>query len=231
MHDKQAALLPYTGNRRKSAQGRRRNRRADTLFCSSWQKWKKNTLSPSMSEETGSPASSSISIYIPIVYVVVLLTTLVLFSVAHRRKKLSKLVSMKPIFKDNYQREMYLQLKNQTEPKVNDKVLKAALIRRGAEAIRRMIKLKEIQQYVNVLYQRGSIGDDVYESFKLQSKLQELELNELAMEAESFKKGWAQTFFPVCQEVTINEALRRRLNSLEPMKESLDHQWLKQVAA
>ncbi|ESX02863.1 hypothetical protein KL918_002362 [Ogataea parapolymorpha] len=184
-----------------------------------------------MSEESGTPAPSSISIYIPIVYVVVLLTTLVLFSVAHRRKKLSKLVSMKPIFKDNYQREMYLQLKNQTEPKVNDKVLKAALIRRGAEAIRRMIKLKEIQQYVNVLYQRGSIGDDVYESFKLQSKLQELELNELAMEAESFKKGWAQTFFPVCQEVTINEALRRRLSSLEPMKESLDHQWLKQVAA
>ncbi|KAH3670658.1 hypothetical protein OGAPHI_001173 [Ogataea philodendri] len=176
-----------------------------------------------MSQESES-VTSSVSVYIPILYVAVLLTTLVLFSIAHRRKKLDKLVSMRPIFAENYQKEMYLQLKNATEPKVNDKVLKAALIRRGAEAIRRMIKLKEIQQYVKVLYQKGSIGDDVYESFNLQSKLQELELNELAAEAESYKKGWAQTFFPVCQEVTINEALRRRLNSLDPIKETLKHQ-------
>ncbi|KAG7845323.1 hypothetical protein KL939_003895 [Ogataea angusta] len=198
MHDKQAALLPYTGNRRKSAQGRRRNRRADTLFLLELAKVeKKYTLAKHVGRNWVSR---------PLVNLHIHPDRLRGSAADHTGAVLRRPPPQKA-----------------QQTCVDETDLQGQLPA--------MIKLKEIQQYVNVLYQRGSIGDDVYESFKLQSKLQELELNELAMEAESFKKGWAQTFFPVCQEVTINEALRRRLNSLEPMKESLDHQWLKQVAA
>ncbi|QPG75709.1 hypothetical protein FOA43_003068 [Brettanomyces nanus] len=141
------------------------------------------------------------------------------------RRKIDKLQSMKPLFYENRPKEMYIQLKNQTEPKVNSKVLKAALIRRGSEAIRRMFKLKECEPYFNILYMKGYIGDEDHERLKIQKKLQELELTQLAMEAESFKKGWAQTFFPVCQETTMNEALRRRIKSIDDRKDQHSKQW------
>ncbi|GME97544.1 unnamed protein product [Ambrosiozyma monospora] len=92
-----------------------------------------------------------------------------------------------------------------------------------------MIKLKESTQFVNALYVKGSIGDDAHDRFKIENKLQQLELEECAVEAESIKKGWAKFFFPVCQEVTMNEALRRRINSIEDRKEVLSQEWINEV--
>ncbi|ODV82754.1 hypothetical protein CANARDRAFT_10281 [[Candida] arabinofermentans NRRL YB-2248] len=185
-----------------------------------------NSTPPPPPTEDQPIQSSAISIYTPIIYVAILLTTLIVFSISHRKKKFKKLTTLAPIFSESYPKEIYLELKYQTDPKVNEKVLKAALIRRGAESLRRMIKLKETEPFVNALYQKGSIGDEVFERYKIQAKLQELEMQELAMEAEGIKKGWAQTFFPVCQEVTINEALRRRLNATEERGKILSMQWL-----
>lgn len=177
-------------------------------------------------EEGGKPVASNVSIVTPVVYVTVLLITFVIFSILYRRRELSKLQNMRPVFNENVSKEMYEELKAQDDPKVNDKVLKAALIRRGGEAIRRMFKLKETEPFVNQLYMKGYIGDDDHERFKIQSKLQELEMNELAQEAESYKKGWAQTFFPVCQESMLNEALRRRVNAFDDRKEKFSKEWI-----
>lgn len=166
-----------------------------------------------------------ISVYTPLIYVGLLLSALVVFSIAHRKKSISKLQHLKPLFPENLQKDIYLQLRDQDEPKVNDKVLKAALIRRGSEAIRRMLKLKESEQYINLLYQKGSIGDDVFERFKLASKMQQLELQEISVEVESVKTGWSQTFFQVCQEVTFNEALRRRVKAVDERREISVKEW------
>ncbi|VEU23943.1 DEKNAAC105193 [Brettanomyces naardenensis] len=191
-----------------------------------------STTSTSSTTSTAEPfdsttsTSSNISVYTPIAYISVLFITFVVFSILYRRRKLNKLRSMKPVFHENKAKEMYLQLRDQTDPKVNDKVLKAALIRRGSEAIRRMFKLKECESYMNILYMKGYIGDEDHERFKIEKKLQDLELSELAAEAESYKKGWAQTFFPVCQEATMNEALRRRLKSVEERRKMRSLQWV-----
>ncbi|OUM51554.1 hypothetical protein BVG19_g657 [[Candida] boidinii] len=169
-----------------------------------------------------------ISIYTPIIYVAVLLTTFIIFSIYYRKRKVQKLANMEPFFPENIQKDMYYELKDE-DPKPNDRVLKAALIRMGSETLRRMIKLRESQQYVKVLYQKGSIGDDLNENYKIALKIQEVELQSAAVEAESYKQGWGATFFAVCQEVTFNEALRRRIQSIEDRKDWTNKQWLDTV--
>ena len=74
--------------------------------------------------------------------------------------------------------------------------MKAALLRRAAEAIRRSMKLKENEVAFTKLYQNGLIGDDIFKQYEFQIKFQELELKEIVAECESYKKGWVQTFFP-----------------------------------
>lgn len=165
-----------------------------------------------------------ISVFTPIIYVSIVIGALILFSIFYRRKRIAKLQVMKPFFPPDLPKEIYLQLKDQ-DPKPDEKVLKAALIRRGAEAIRRLLKLRENNQYITLLYQKGSIGDEFFDRFKLALKIQELEIQELVQEAETYKQGWAPTFMPVCQEVTLNEALRRRVNAIEDRKEQLAKEW------
>ncbi|ODQ79824.1 hypothetical protein BABINDRAFT_161512 [Babjeviella inositovora NRRL Y-12698] len=131
---------------------------------------------------------------------------------------------MDSIFTENLSKRMYLDLK-QLEQKVNDKVLKAALMRRGAESIRRTLKLREITPHFLALYQQGSIGDELFKNFEIHSRLQEEELKEVAMEAESIQQGWATTFFPIVQEICFNEALRRRLNVLDDRGVELNKLW------
>lgn len=171
------------------------------------------------------PEFIKVSIYTPIIYLTILITVFVVFSSIYRKKKLNNRINqVNSLFPRNYSKEMYLQLKQQ-DPKPNDKILKAALLRRGSECIRKMFKLRENEPNINALYQKGSIGHDYFESFQLEKKLNELEMNELVQEANSIKANWAQQFFPICQEITINEALRRRLNALESRKTESLKEW------
>ncbi|ODV97601.1 hypothetical protein PACTADRAFT_37503 [Pachysolen tannophilus NRRL Y-2460] len=182
------------------------------------------TFFNSTSDEQTKPQFIRISIYTPIIYFSVLIAILISFSIFYRRRKFNKLTRTKSIFPENLSKELYIQLKN-SQPKPNEKVLKAALIRRGSEAFKRMFKIKESEVYINTLYQKGAIGDECFESFGIDQKLNELEFKEIAIEAETIKKGWGQVFFQVCQEVTFNEALRRRLNVLDNRKEDLLTEW------
>lgn len=170
-----------------------------------------------------------ISIVTPILYVGVLLSAFFAFSVLYRRHRLNKLISLEPIFGPNYLVEMYLHLKEKYVLKAEgappEKVVKAALLRRAVEAIRRSLKLKENEPVFNRLYQEGLIGDDLFKQFQFQDKVQKVELKEIVEECVSFHKDWPQTFFPVAQEICYNEALRRRLLSMDDRLEALQLQW------
>lgn len=185
-----------------------------------------------MDEQETTQEQIKISIYTPLIYVGVLLTCFIAFSIIYRRKKLNKLTKVEPIFSDNHTLNLYLFLKQQynnpeatAETKPHTKVMKAALLRRGVEAIRRSLKLKENEPIFNKLYQEGLIGDDVFKNFQIQAKFQEIELKEIVQECETYKKGWVQQFFPVAQEICFNEALRRRLNSMDERSKSLSDLW------
>lgn len=185
-----------------------------------------------MDEQETTQEQIKISIYTPIIYVGVMLTCFIAFSIIYRRKKLNRLTKIEPIFSENHTLNLYQFLKHQynnpeatAETKPHLKVMKAALLRRGVEAIRRSLKLKENEPIFNKLYQEGLIGDDVFKNFEFQAKFQEMELKEIVQECETYKKGWVQQFFPVAQEICFNEALRRRLNAMDDRSKSLSNLW------
>ena len=185
-----------------------------------------------MDNEEQTEKQVKISVFTPLLYVVVLLSTFVVFSVIYRKKKLNSLTKTQPLFGENNAMLLYVQLKEQSQnpevpadKKPHAKVLKAALLRRGAEGVRRSLKLKELEPVINKLYQSGLIGDDIFNNFGFQASFQEFELKDILKECESFKKGWAQQFFAVSQEICFNEALRRRIKSMDEREETLAYLW------
>lgn len=159
--------------------------------------------------------AQSISILTPILYVAVLLTSLIVFSTVYRRRKLSDITKTEPWYTQNFPRELYFSLKdNPTTQKVPEKLIKAALIRWAAEDVRQMLKMRENKPVLTSLHQRGSIGDDVWNRFNTSEKLLQLEINEIAQEANDIKEGWAQQLLQTATEVCQNEGLRKRLVDL-----------------
>jgi translocation protein SEC66 len=170
------------------------------------------------------PPITKISVYTPIIYVTIMVGALIVFSIKYRQKKINELATRKPFFERNVAKEMYFELVAQ-DPKPNEKVLKAALIRRGAECVKRTLKLKEVTPFMTVLYQKGSISDDLWERFQTSQKLEELEIQELVAETEKYKSGWIGKFIPLLQEVCLNEALGKKYGGLEDKKLGLLKEW------
>ncbi|KAG7195202.1 translocation protein S66 [Scheffersomyces spartinae] len=180
-----------------------------------------------MSEtEAKAEAIADVSVLTPILYLGFLVTTFIVFTFQYRKRRLAKIVQRKPLLKENYAAEIYQQLKSLSTPdKPHDRVLKAALIRRASDAVLRSIKLRELEPGLNKLYQEGLIGEDIHKQFEIESKVLELELKEILQECDIYKKGWAPTFFPVSQEVCMNEALRRRLKIMNEREEAFAELW------
>ena len=109
-----------------------------------------------------------ISVYTPLIYVAVMATAFVAFSVFYRRHRLRKLIEVEPLFGRNYSLELYILLKdkfyNKLLPKEGrppEKVVKAALLRRAVEAIRRSLKLKENEPVFNKLWGMSAVQQRV----------------------------------------------------------------------
>lgn len=170
------------------------------------------------------PATTKISVFTPLIYVAIVLSALVMFSKVYRRRNLKKLSHTKPFFPPNIPKEIYYELVSR-DPKPNDKVIKAALFRWASELIRRTLKLKECEQAITKMYQNGIIGDELFTRYIFAKKLEELELQTIAQEAEGIKKGWAAAFFPLIQEITPNEALARRVEGLGKLVDEQLDQW------
>lgn len=175
-------------------------------------------------EEAEAPKPVKISVFTPLIYVAIILTTFVIFSKVYRQRSLKRLSRTKPFFPENAQKQIYLELK-ENDPKANDKVLKAALFRWASESIRRTLKLKECEPFMTKMYQAGSIGDDLWTRFTLAQKLEELEIQEIIQEVELIKANWSAKFFPLLQEITFNEAIKRRVLAIDLLKETQLEQW------
>lgn len=67
-------------------------------------------------------------------------------------------------------------------PKVPDSVIRAALLRRAVEDIRRIIQIRTSKQALNTLLQRGSVGEDLNQRFTRAEKEIEEELRDVVTE-------------------------------------------------
>ena len=95
--------------------------------------------------------------------------------------------NLAPWFGPHLQRNVYLSLlhlEDGTEkgPKVPESVLRAALLRRAVEDIRRLIQIKSAKQACGSLLARGSVGDDLWQRFQRAEKEMEEELRDVVTE-------------------------------------------------
>jgi translocation protein SEC66 len=67
-------------------------------------------------------------------------------------------------------------------PAIPDSIFKAALLRRAAEDIRRIMALRSQKQALSTLLQRGSVGDDLWQRFQRAEKEMEDEVKDVVSE-------------------------------------------------
>ncbi|KAF1975221.1 translocation protein-like protein sec66 [Bimuria novae-zelandiae CBS 107.79] len=161
---------------------------------------------------------------IPIAYLFILVGSLYTFSSIYRKRKAYRAASLEPWFSPHLQRNVYLSLLHQEDPKVPDSILKAALLRRAVEDISRIIQVRSQKQALQVLLQRGSVGDDLWQRFQRAEKEIEDELRDVVSEANAFAPNWGQTIFQTASELAQNAMLRDRVNEILSTAES-EHEW------
>lgn len=104
-------------------------------------------------------------------------------------KTTARSTSLEPWFGPHVQRNIYLSLLH-LEPQpdqekatpVPDSILKAALLQRAAEDIRRILAIRGAKQPLSQLLQRGSVGDDLWQRFLRAEKEMEAELRDVVEE-------------------------------------------------
>lgn len=118
----------------------------------------------------------------PIAYLFILIGSLAVFSNLYRKSKAAKAASLEPWFPPHLQRNIYLSLLHQEDPKVPDSILKAALLRRATEDIHRIVQVRNAKSALQALLQKGSVGDDLWQRFLRAEKEMEVELRDVVTE-------------------------------------------------
>ena len=146
---------------------------------------------------------------IPFAYLGLLVGSLATFSSLYRKRKAgrcpirplsnvhgwsaygttAKSSSLEPWFEPHIQRNIYLSLLH-LEPQpgqekatpVPDSTLKAALLQRATEDIRRILAIRGAKQPLTQLLQRGSVGDDLWQRFLRAEKEMEAEVRDVVEE-------------------------------------------------
>ncbi|KAF3398245.1 Translocation protein sec66 [Penicillium rolfsii] len=160
-----------------------------------------------------------LSLAVPLAYLGVLIGSLATFSSLYRKRKAQKAATLEAWFPAHLQRDIYFSLmhldpSSQSEkktPAVPESVLKAALLRRATEDIRRVMTLRSQKQALSMLLQRGSVGDDLWQRFLRAEKEMEDEVRDVVAEANAYVPGWGQIIFQSANEMLNNDLYRARL--------------------
>ena len=78
---------------------------------------------------------------------------------------------------------------------VPDSILKAALLQRACEDIRRILSIRGAKQPLGQLLARGSVGDDLWQRFLRAEKEMEAELRDVVEEVKKFSRSISLTGF------------------------------------
>ncbi|KAH8676299.1 Sec62/63 complex, subunit Sec66 [Xylariales sp. PMI_506] len=175
------------------------------------------------------------SLALPFGYIFVLVSSLYVFSTIYRKRRAVQLANLEPWFPPHLQKQVYSSLleiaatdgAEKKGTKVPDSVIRAALLRRAVEDIGRIIQVRQAKQALNVLLQRGSVGEDLNHRFQRAEKEIEEELKEVVMEANALAPGWGQTIFQSANEMAANAILRKRLDEIQGQVDSEKEWWEK----
>ena len=144
------------------------------------------------------PKSFWTNLTLPVLYLTILIGSLYTFSSLYRKRQVSKASKLEPWFPAHKQRDIYLSLLH-LDPaeaseggdgekklsKVPDSVLKAALLQRALEDIRRIVQLRTAKPALQTLLQRGSVGEELWQRFLRAEKEMEEEVKDVVTEVSS----------------------------------------------
>ncbi len=150
-----------------------------------------------------------IPVLVPIAYVCILLGALSTFSFLYRRRKVAQAAGLQPWFAAHPTRDIYFSLLH-LEPAAPTTLLCAALLRRAAVDVERVVSLRQSRQALQGLLQRGQIGDDLWTQFVHGEKEMEMEVTDVVSEANGLKPDWGKVIFQSAAEIAQNGKSRQR---------------------
>ncbi|KDQ60692.1 hypothetical protein JAAARDRAFT_190847 [Jaapia argillacea MUCL 33604] len=146
------------------------------------------------------------SVLVPVLYLVLVIGGMLVFGYYYRKRAAAK--RFEPYFPSHPERDQYVSLLQQSDPPANEVLLKAALIRRAMADVQRILRIREDKPALQNLLQKGSIGDDLWNSIVAAEKELEAEIMEVIAEANTFVEGWGQLIFQTATEAVHNEKIR-----------------------
>ena len=148
------------------------------------------------------------SILIPIIYLVLLIVPLSLFSKIYRSSKVKSSIDLisDSWFEPHIERSTYITLLQQ--PETDEIVLKCALIRRAVEDVKRIWKMRDDKVALVTLIQRGQVGDQLLQQIQAAEKELESEIVEVVSEANTFRMGWGQGIFQSASEIAQQDKIK-----------------------
>jgi translocation protein SEC66 len=87
--------------------------------------------------------------------------------------------------------------------------------------VQRHLRIREDKPALQSLLQKGSVGDNLWNSLLAAEKELEVELMEVASEANSFVEGWGQAIFQTANEMLVNEKMRTTVERINETKEEI----------
>ncbi|KAL4977815.1 Pre protein translocase subunit Sec66-domain-containing protein [Aspergillus desertorum] len=179
-----------------------------------------------------------VTLVVPFAYLSVLIGSLATFSSLYRKRKARKATSLEPWFPPHLQRDIYFSLLHLDPPTSSEKkvavpesVLRAALLRRAQEDIRRVMALRSQKQALSVLLQRGSVGDDLWQRFLRAEREMEDEVRDVVTEANAYAPNWGQVIFQSANEMVNNAIVRERLEKHQKKLDEEKAWWEKKKAS
>jgi translocation protein SEC66 len=158
----------------------------------------------------GTPKSFWTGLLLPVLYLTILIGSLATFSSLYRRRQIARAAQLESWFPPHRARDIYLSLlhvdpaeaSSESEQKITqvpDSLLKAALLRRALEDIRRIVELRGSKQALQNLVQRGSVGDELWQQFQRAEQEMEAEVKDVAQEV---RKPFSTAFLNPIQRGT-----------------------------
>ncbi|KAL0095185.1 Sec62/63 complex, subunit Sec66 [Phycomyces blakesleeanus] len=159
------------------------------------------------------------SLILPAIYLGGCIAAMSGFSYLYRRA--TNFQPIEPWFPENVEKEQYIQLLNCETP-VPEHHLKAALLRRAMEAVRRLVQVQQEKPALQQLMRTGSIGDDLWRDFGVAEQDIMAELQEVVGEANTYKENWGQTIFSTAAQMLEHEKQKAMLVEMKELKEVED---------
>ncbi|KAG0227589.1 Sec62/63 complex, subunit Sec66 [Mortierella sp. GBAus27b] len=147
------------------------------------------------------------SVWLAAVYIGGWILVMRIFGFFWRRRK-TVIDASDTWFPENQARLQYIALLQQEDPEAPEAQLKAALMHRAVEVVRRIITMREDKPALASLVKQGIVGDETWMDLQFAEKTLEDEIRAVMEEAETFKEGWSSTILQSASELIRHEHIQ-----------------------